>query len=166
MTFLLRISWFVRAVERQKVTLLHEDSGTCQKIGAPFSSGARRAECTFVRTPVAWTRVAYTHTYTPSCVHILTSLTVYMCIRVPDLTKSGQMSILDVAQVGKRRNSRVYTHFTYVHLPIGYSSTFSFSFSLCQTARDYQYVTGGIVPLFHSDFSYHLRYARICMCSK
>lgn len=77
-------------------------------------------ECTFVvRTPVAWTRIH-------ACTRVPMAYTTRTCVRArtytyyaaptcgPDLTKSGQMSIFNVAQVGavrRRKTHPVHTRF-------------------------------------------------------
>lgn len=92
------LDFLVRAIERQKVTSRARGySGTCQKIGAPFSEPAPPGEprvhicCSNPGRVDAYTRVAE---YTRHVVRVL----LPSC--GPDLTKSGQMSILNVVQVG------------------------------------------------------------------
>lgn len=82
------------------------DSGTCQKIGSPFFEAGRRESqpsAHLFEPRVAWTR-ARERAYTRARVlHDVRARTHAGALRAaacgPNLTKSGQMSISNVAQV-------------------------------------------------------------------
>jgi len=87
---------------------LTEDSGTCQKIEAPFSASEENPECTFVvRTPVAWTRTRTHGECVRACLHIARVRVLRMWARLNEIWPD----VYSVAQVGAvhhRKLTRAY----------------------------------------------------------